>query len=79
MPNDDDCPADVAIDASVTAKELRFQAQPEVRTRFPGRGQRECRQTTKRKNVDSPVQPGKTYRRVFAMTLICSRLLDGDR
>ena len=50
--------------------------QPEVRIRFPGSGERDSGQTTSRRNVDSPVEPGKTYRRVFAATRIYSRLLD---
>jgi hypothetical protein len=33
---------------------------------------------TRRENVDTPVQPGKTYGRVVAATRISSRLLDGD-
>jgi hypothetical protein len=75
---DDDLAADVAIVATVTADELRFEARPEVRTRFPGGGERDSRQTTTRKNVDSPVQPRKTYRRVSAATRISSRLIDVD-
>jgi hypothetical protein len=78
MPDDDVHVVDVAIVASATADELWFDAQPEGRTRFPGSGERESRQTTRR-NVDSPVQPGKTYRQVFAVTRISSRLLDEDR
>jgi hypothetical protein len=76
MPDHDECAADVVIVASAAADELRFQAQPEVRTRFPGRGERDSRQTTRR-NIASPVQPGRTYHRVFAATRISSRLLAG--
>jgi hypothetical protein len=79
MPHDDAHAADVAIVASATADELRFHAQPEVRTRFPGSGERDSGQTTARMNVDSPVEPWKTYRRVFAATRISSRLLDDNR
>jgi len=78
MPDHDDRTADVAIVARATADELRFDARPEVRTRFPGSGKRESGQTTARTNVDSPVQPGKLYRRVFTETRISSRLLDAD-
>jgi hypothetical protein len=76
MPDDAAHAADVAIIASAAADELIFHAQPEVRTRFPGSGERDSGQTTSRRNVDSPVEPGKTYRRVFAVTRISSRLLD---
>jgi hypothetical protein len=78
MPNQDDCAADVAIVASAIADELRFDARPEVRTRFPGSGKRESRQAMTRTNIDSPVQPGKLYRQVFAETKTSSRLLDAD-
>jgi hypothetical protein len=70
--------ADVEIVASATADELRFDTQPEVRVTFPGTGNRDSRQVTRRQNIDTPVQPGKTYRRVFVATRISSRLLDAD-
>jgi hypothetical protein len=70
--------ADVEIIASAAADELRFDAQPEVRVSFPGTGMRDSRQVTKRRNIDTPVQPGKTYRRVVVATRISSRLLDAD-
>ena len=76
--DDDDCPPDVAITASAAAQELCFEAQPEVRTRFPGRGKRESGQRTKRTNVDSPVRPGELYRHVLVETTISSRLLDAS-
>ena len=68
--------ADVEMVAAVSADELRFDAEPRVGVRFPGTGNRDSRQVTKRRNVDTPVQPGKTYRRVFVATRIGSRLLD---
>jgi hypothetical protein len=77
-PESVDGAADVAIVASVTADELRFESQPEVRTRFVGTGEPDSSRVTTRRNVDSPVQPGKTYRRVFAATRLCARLPDGD-
>jgi hypothetical protein len=70
--------ADVEIVASAAAGELCFDTKPHVRVRFPGTGRRDSRQVTRRENVDTPVQPGKTYRRVVAATRISSRLLDGD-
>jgi hypothetical protein len=70
--------ADVEIVASAAADELRFDTQPEVRVSFPGTGKRDSRQVTGRQNIDSPVQAGKTYRRVFVATRITSRLLDPD-
>jgi hypothetical protein len=68
---------DVEVAASAAADELRFDAEPEVRVRFPGTGKRDSHQVTQRQNIDSPVRPGKTYRRVFTRTRITSRLLEG--
>lgn len=78
MPSYRAAAADVEIAASAAAEELRFNTDPKLTVRFPGTGKRDARQVTKRRNVDSPVQPGKTYRRVFAATRISSRLLGPD-
>ena len=78
MPRSGAPEADVEIVASATAAELRFDTEPVVTVRYFGTGKRDSRQVTKRRNVDSPVQPGKMYRRVFAATRISSRLLDPD-
>jgi hypothetical protein len=77
MQPDDEPIADVEIVASAAADELRFHSEPEVRVSFPGTGARDSQQITTRKNIDTPVQPGKTYHRVFVTTRISSRLLDG--
>jgi hypothetical protein len=79
MPRSGAPEADVEIVASAAAAELRFDTEPAVTVRYFGTGKRDSRQVTKRRNVDSPVQPGKVYRRVFAATRISSRLLDPDR
>jgi hypothetical protein len=79
MPSSGTPKADVEIVASAAAAELRFDTEPTVTIRFPGAGKRDSRQVTNRRNIDSPVQPGKIYRRVFAVTHISSRLLDPDR
>ena len=76
MQPDDEPAADVEIVASAAADELHFHVQPEVRVSFPGTGARDSRQLTTRENIDTPVQPGKTYHRVFVATRISSRLLD---
>jgi hypothetical protein len=67
---------DIEIVARVRADKLRFDARPEVEIRFPGSGKRDSRQVTTRKNIDKPIEPGKTYRRVFVETRITTRLLD---
>jgi hypothetical protein len=77
MASDDAPEPDVEIAASAAADELRFQARPEVRVSFPGTGQRNSHQVTKRQNIDTPVQPGRTYREVVVATRIASRLLGG--
>ena len=77
MQPDDEPTADVEIVASAAADKLRFHVQPEVHVSFPGTGARDSRQITTRRNIDTPVQPGKTYRWVFVTTRISSRLLDG--
>jgi hypothetical protein len=69
---------DIEIVARVRADELRFDAEPEVEIRFPGSGKRDSRQVTTRKNIDKPIKPGKTYRRVFVATRISTRLLEED-
>jgi hypothetical protein len=43
-----------------------------------GSGAWGSRHSTRRNNVDSPVRPGKVYRRVFAATEVSGRLLEGD-
>jgi hypothetical protein len=78
MPGDRAREADIEIVASAAADELRFDTEPKVRVRFPGTGKLDSRQGTRRQNIDTPVQPGKTYQRVFVATRISSRLLDGD-
>jgi hypothetical protein len=69
---------DIEILTRVRADKLRFDAEPEVEIRFPGSGNRDSRQVTTRKNIDKPITPGKTYRRVFVATRISTRLLDED-
>jgi hypothetical protein len=72
----DEPTADVEIIASAAADKLRFHSEPEVRVSFPGTGERDSRQITSRRNIDTPVQPGKRYRRVVVTTQISSRLVD---
>jgi hypothetical protein len=70
--------ADIEIVARVRAAALRFDAQRDVRVRFPSSERRDSRPVTTRENIDKPVEPGKTYRRVFVSTRLTSRLLDED-
>jgi hypothetical protein len=79
MQPDDEPTVDVEIVASAAADELRFHVEPAVRVSFAGTGARDSRQITTRGNIDTPVQPGRTYERVFVTTRISSRLVDGPR
>jgi hypothetical protein len=76
MPGREDRAPDVAIIASASADELRFETQPDTGTRFPGTGERDSEQATTKRNVDSPVEAGRTYRRVVAETRISSRIIE---
>jgi hypothetical protein len=76
MQPEDEPTADVEIVASAAADELCFHSEPEVRVSFPGTGERDSRQITSRRNIETPVQPGKRYRRVVVTTQISSRLVD---
>ena len=69
-------PPDVEIVATARADRLRFDTQPDVRVRHPASGDRESWQETVRENIESPVEPGRIYRRVHATTRIASRLID---
>ena len=66
--------AAIEIVASAAADELRFDDEPSVQVRFPGTGRRNSDQETERLNLDTPVRPGKTYRRVVVTTRITLRL-----
>jgi hypothetical protein len=74
MQPDDEPTVDVEIVASAAADELRFHSVPDVQVSFPGIGARESRRITARRNIDTPVQPGKAYHRVVATTWINTRL-----
>ena len=76
---DDEPTRDVKIAASTAADELRSHAPPEVGISSPGTGERDCRQSTVRRNIDTPVQSGKPYHRVVVTTRISSRIVDGLR
>ena len=76
MQPDDEPTADVEMVVGAAADELCFHSEPEVRVSFPGTGERDSRQITSRRNIDTPVQPGKRYRRVVVTPQISSRLVD---
>lgn len=71
--------ADLAITATVTAKELRFEAVPNPTVEFPGRPERDTVWDAVRDNLPRPVEPGVTYRDIGIRLKIVSRFADIDR
>jgi len=71
--------ADLAITATVTAKELRFEAVPNPTVEFPGRPERDTVWDAVRDNLPRPVEPGVTYRNIGVRLKIVSRFADIDR
>jgi hypothetical protein len=72
MPPDTDDTPDVEIAATVRGEELRFQTPPSVDVRFSNPDT--SSQETTRENIDSPVEPGKLYRKARVTTRITGRL-----
>ena len=71
--------ADLAITATVTAKELRFETVPNPTVEFPGRPERDTVWDAVRDNLRRPVEPGVTYRDIGIRLKIVSRFADIDR
>ena len=71
--------ADVAITATVTARELTFEAVPNPVVEFPGKPQRDTIWEADRDNLPRPVEPGVTYRNIGIRLRIVSRFKDIDR
>lgn len=71
--------ADVAITATVTAKELRFEVVPNPTVEFPGKPRRDTVWEAERDNLPRPVEPGVTYRNIGIRLKIVSRFADIDR
>ena len=71
--------ADVAITATVRAREMRFDAVPEVTVIFNGRPARITVWEAERENFPRPVQPGVTYHNITVRLTILSRFEDIDR
>jgi autonomous glycyl radical cofactor GrcA len=67
---------DVLILANITAKELRFDAVPNVKVDFPGTQKRTNIWVTQRQNLPDKVEPGVTYRDVGLQLRISTRFAD---
>ena len=71
--------ADIAITATVTAKELRFEIVPNPIVEFPGKPKRDTVWDAERENLPRPVEPGVTYRNIGIRLKIVSRFSDIER
>jgi hypothetical protein len=71
--------ADLAITATVTAKELLFEVVPDPKVEFPGKPQRDTVWEAERENLPRPVEPGVTYRDIGIRLKIVSRFADIER
>lgn len=71
--------ADLAITATVTAKELLFEVVPNPTVEFPGKPKRDTVWDAERENLPRPVQPGVTYRDIGIRLKIVSRFADIER
>ena len=71
--------ADIAITATVTAKELRFEIVPNPTVEFPGKPKSDTVWEAERDNLPRPVEPGVTYRDIGIRLKIVSRFADIDR
>jgi hypothetical protein len=71
--------ADIAITATVRAREVRFETKPQVRVEFFGQPERITEDRTERTNLPEEVQPGVTYRDVVVRLTIASVFAEVDR
>lgn len=71
--------ADIAITATVTAKELLFEVVPNPTVEFPGKHKRDTVWDAERENLPRPVEPGVTYRNIGIRLKIVSRFADIER
>ncbi len=71
--------ADLAITATVTAKELRFDVVPNPTVEFPGNPKRDTVWDAERDKLPRPVEPGITYRDIGIRLKIVSRFADIER
>jgi hypothetical protein len=71
--------ADLAITATVTARELRFEVVPNPTVEFTGKPERDTVWDAERENLPRPLQPGVTYRNIGIRLKIVSRFADIER
>lgn len=71
--------ADVAITATVRARELRFEQVPNPTVEFTGQPERRTAWEADRENLPPSVEPGVTYRDIGIRLRIISRFADIER
>lgn len=71
--------ADLAITATVMARELRFEVVPNPTVEFTGNPDRRTEWGAERQNLPRPVQPGVTYRNIGIQLKIVSVFAEIDR
>lgn len=71
--------ADIAITATVKARELTFEVVPNPTVEFPGKHKRDTVWDAVRENLPPAVQPGVTYRDIGIRLKIVSRFADIER
>jgi hypothetical protein len=66
---------DIEFEATVEAKELRFEEVPETDVSFSGEPDHDSTSGTERRNLPDEVEPGVTYRRPWVRLRIASEIV----
>ena len=69
---------DIALDAEVRMRELRFEEAPDPEVRFRGSTRRNSVWGSRRENLPEEVQEGVVYRNTRVRLRIASEILDSD-
>jgi hypothetical protein len=69
---------DIALDAKVRMRELRFERAPEPKVRFRGNTKRNSVWESERENLPDKVQEGVIYRDAGIRSRIATEIVDSD-
>jgi pyruvate/2-oxoglutarate dehydrogenase complex dihydrolipoamide acyltransferase (E2) component len=69
---------DIDFSASVKARELRFEEEPQTEVRFWGHPERNSVSVNERENLPEKVQQGVTYRDISVQSRIASELVASE-
>jgi pyruvate/2-oxoglutarate dehydrogenase complex dihydrolipoamide acyltransferase (E2) component len=69
---------DIDFSASVKARKLRFEEEPQTEVRFWGHPERNSVSVNERENLPEKVQQGVTYRNVSVQSRIASELVASE-